>query len=230
MGYGGRIAWTSVIILIVAAGVYIIFQHKKLEEAQNELGIDASRVLTAVFTQASELKVARLRGAVLARSECNSLDVFANSQKAVAPYSVDYTLDLTKLPTSAYHWNANDRIMSIDIPDVKVADPNIDMSRARLTQSGVFISRACGITMQKVAAKRLAGAARHKAEDEENVRKARNAARRAVIQFVKAPLQAVGFGNVQIAVRLPGEQKPLGLDRVQWDVSRSITEVLEDFR
>ena len=49
--------------------------------------------------------------------------------------------------------------MSVDIPDVVVAAPNIDMSRARTKIGGVFVSRWSSIDIRRATA--MSGASSH---------------------------------------------------------------------
>jgi hypothetical protein len=228
MAYMMRIAWLVIAAIAVTAGFYVYVQHQRLNNAEKELGINTSRVLTAVFSQSNELRVGRLRGAVLAKSECNSLKVFENSQRVIAPYTMDYTVDLKKILQSSYRWNADDRILTIKIPDVELNAPSIDMANARFRQSGLYISRSCGVQMQKLAAKQLAEGVERKAGEEEYIGKVRESSRKAVERFVSGPLKAVGFNDVHVVVQLPNEQKPETLTHEQWDISRSIADVFAD--
>ncbi len=224
----GRNALGIAIVSIAVLLGIVYWQHRREEKAEQDLGLSASRVLTAVFTLASDLRVARLTGSVVAKSECESLRFLNNEQRTVAPYAVSYSINLKSITPSDFRWNDRENIMSVSIPEVSVEAANIDMSRARTTQSGIYVSRGCGIAMQRVAATRLAGAAREKARDPVNIAKAREGARAAVIEYVRAPLRAVGYDDMRVVVRLPGESSPVGISTEQWDVSRSIADVLRD--
>lgn len=225
----------SLIAILIAALLglagYLYWQQQRLEEARDETGLLSSRVLSAVFTAESELKVANLSGEVLAVARGCSLNCWvANGQRTRAPYSVDYFIKLKGLPVSAYRWNAKDRIMTVDVPDLTIARPNIDMARARTQQSGRWISRESGIAMQRQAAGYLADGAAEKAKSPENLAKAREAARGAVGRFVAAPLAAAGLPDVKVVVRMPGDPRPAGISGEQWDMSRPMAEVLAEAR
>lgn len=225
----GLIAVLLVAVLALAAFLY--WQEQRLEQAKDETGLLSSRVLSAVFTAESELKVANLSGEVLAVARGCSLNCWvANGQRTRAPYSVDYFVRLKDLPVSAFRWNEKDRIMTVDVPDPVVARPNIDMSRARTQQSGRWISRESGIAMQRQAAGYLADGAAAKAKSPENMAKAREVARGAVERFVQAPLTAAGLSGVTVVVRMPGDPRPAGISSEQWDASRPIAEVLAETR
>jgi hypothetical protein len=217
-------------IVAVAIGAFL-WQRDRAARAEAELGLAASRTLSAVFERAATLKVAQLRGEVLARSESTSaFGMVRNVQTTRAPYSVGYLVDVGRLTPASYRWNADARIMSVDLPAVTVEHANVDLSRARVAQDGIYVSRRSGIAMQQQAAVRLAGAAERKANDPANVAKARDAARTAVAGLIAAPLAAAGLGEVRVVVRFPGEARPAGIPREQWDMSRSLEEVLGNRR
>lgn len=225
------VARRSLILLIaavlLAAGIFAWREHRRAERAEAQLGVDAARVLSAVFQRTSALRVARLSGEVLARSEGTSAyGMVANSQATRAPYTVDYEVDLRRLGPGAMRWDGVGRVMTVDVPGVTVARPNIDMGRARTAQSGLFISRSSGLAMQRAVAARLAGAASSKAGDAEHLAQAQQAARGAVEQLITAPLRAAGFTGVRVVVRLPGETKPAALSAERWDTSRPLSEIL----
>ena len=66
-----------------------------------------------------------------------------------------------------------------------------------------------------------------RATSDENMAKARAAAVTAVTGFVRQPLAAAGFGDVQVVVRFPWEGQPAS---EQWDRSRRPEEVLANRR
>lgn len=213
-------------VLLLLFGAYALWQKRAAQKAEEQLGLDAARTLSATFERASDLRVARLTGEVLAATEGTSGYVFANRQRTRAPYSVEYYVDLGAVGASAYRWNERDRIMTVDLPEVTVGDPAIDMAKAKVTQDGLYVSRAAGIAMQREAAGRLAAAAGAKARDPDNLRRAREVARAAVERLVAAPLTAAGQAQVRVAVRFPDERRPANISDDQWDVTRSLQEVL----
>lgn len=221
-------------LVLVIAGIAIWRERGRADEAiehadkvERRLGLDAARVLTQTFEGAGALKVSELSGRVLARSDGKS-GPFRNSQRTRAPYSVNYFVDMRGLRASDYRWNEEARIMVVDLPEIMVERPNLDMTRAEVEQDGFWVSRRSGIAMQKQAAQRLASAVDKTANSPENVAKAREFARKAVGNVVLAPLGAAGLNGVRVIVRLPGEAKPAGVTDEQWNVTRSLQEVLAD--
>ncbi|TPG21098.1 DUF4230 domain-containing protein [Sphingomonas koreensis] len=221
----------AVVLIALAVAWALYEQQQRVKDAEREAGLASSRVLSAVFTTTSDLKVATLSGEVLAQAHGCSLRCWVpNGQETRAPYSVEYFVHLKGLPASAFRWDAKDRILAVDVPEVQVAAPNIDMSKARTKQSGTWISRDSGIAMQKQAAGYLSTAADTKAKSPENLEKARESARVAIGRFVEAPFAAAGLADVKVMVRLPGDAKPTGMSDEQWDTSRSIADVLAGAR
>ena len=224
-----RLALAVIAALIVLLGLAKYHQRqerRRREAAELQAGVDASRVLSVVFERAGALRAARLRGDIMSRGACVSAYTFANGQQTVAPYSVNYLLDLSKVGRASFRWEQHDRVMFVDLPAVTVEAPAIDMSRARSHQTGLFISRACGLAMARQIAGNLSSAAAVHARRSDYLGRATAAAREEVTQLIAAPLAAAGLGAVAVRVRMPSDPVPAGSE--QWDRSRSIDEVLAD--
>jgi Protein of unknown function (DUF4230) len=173
------------------------------------------------------LKVGTVSGDVLSSS--NTTTFFGTLpviQRSRAPYSVDYFVDLSKLAVANYRWNAKTRTMSIDVPDVTIAAPNIDGAKAAIVQQGVYISRGAGIILQQQAAERANAAARKTANDPKYIAQARANARAAIAQLATAPLNAARLGTVKVAVRFPIDPKPDAVAQEVWDRSTPVAEIL----
>ena len=221
----------TILILLLAAvlaGGFVYLQRRRTAEAEWRAGIDATRVIDIAFDRTSELRVSRLHGTMLTRTEAAGCAGLCHGlQLTRAPVSVGYVVDLRHLPPSAFRWNAADRVMFVELPDVTVEDPNIDMAKAEVRQQGMWISRSMGQAMQSRAATNLAQKAQATAHDPANILRARAAAREAVRRLIAAPLAAAGLPGVTVKVRLAADPLP---DNRQWDVSRSIADVLADPR
>jgi hypothetical protein len=213
----------AALLLLVGA---VVWQYRRAEQAEARLGLDASRALSAVFTQAQQLRVATLTGEVLTRSERDGL-VFDSEQVTRAPYRASYHVDMGQVGAGDYAWDAERRLMVVRIPDVAVEPPAIDMGRARVRQRGLWISRGAGLELQRQAAERLALAAGAKAKSPENLARARAAAAAAVTRLVAQPLAAAGLDDVKVEVRFPWQS---GASNERWDASRSPAEVLREPR
>ena len=215
--------------IAIALGVvgWIAIERQQAAQEARSVGIEVSRTITASFAGMNALKVGTVSGDVLSSS--NTTTFFGTLpviQRSKAPYSVDYFVDLSKLSAANYRWNATTRTMSIDVPDVTMAAPNIDGAKAAIVQQGVYISRGAGITLQQQAAERANAAARKTAQDPKYIAQARANARAAIAKLASAPLEAAGLGTVQVAVRLPVDPKPETVAQEDWDRSTPVGEIL----
>ena len=210
------------ILLAAVLGGVAYWQYRKAQEAERQLGLDAGRVLKAVFVQANDLRVARLTGVAQAQSE-NQGTVFRTEQRTLAPFSVNYFTDLRKVGPADYEWDAKRRHMTVRIPDVTVEAPNIDIGKARAQVSGLWVSREAGIALAEKGSRILVVTATERARSDENMTKARAAAKIAVRDFVRQPLAAAGFGDVTVEVRYPWES---GGDGEQMDRSTPLNEAV----
>lgn len=216
-----------VVLFGLAVAAWFVYQDDRAASEAKSVGIEVSRTLTASFSGMNALKVGTVSGDVLASSNMTAFfGTLPVVQRTRAPYSVDYFVDLSRLSVASYRWNAKARVMSIDIPDVTAAAPNIDAARATVQQQGLYIPRKAGIALQQQAAERATAAARKTAQDPKFRAQARENARRAIAQLVQAPLQVAGLGSVSVAVRFPDERQPATLDREIWDESTPIAEIL----
>ena len=217
-----RLSLAVLLAAVLALAGYAVWQHRRADQAESQLGLDASRVLTSVFADTRELRVARLTGIALAKSS-NDAPLFHSEQQTRAPFAVGYFVDLRRIGPSDYSWEAERRVMTVRIPDVTVEPPNIDMAQAQMRQQGLWISRKAGADLQRQGAQRLALTAGAKAKSDENMAKARAAAVAAVTGLVRQPLAAAGIDGITVEVHFPWEGQRS--DR-QWDRSRRPEEVL----
>jgi hypothetical protein len=211
---------------LVAIGWFLFQRHQAAQEARS-VGIEVSRTITASFAGMNALKVGTVSGDVLSSS--NTTTFFGTMpviQRNKAPYSVDYFVDLSQLSAANYRWNAKTRTMSIDVPDVTIAAPNIDGAKSAIVQQGIYISRGAGIVLQQQATERATAAARRTAQDAKYIAQARANARIAIAQLASTPLKAAGLGTVRVAVRFPIDPKPTSVAQEEWDRSTPVAEIL----
>jgi Protein of unknown function (DUF4230) len=221
-----RVIAALALVLLLAIG-WLLFQRQQAAQEARSVGIEVSRTITASFAGMNALKVGTVSGDVLSSS--NTTTFFGTLpviQRSRAPYSVDYFVDLSKLSVANYRWNAKTRTMSIDVPDVTIAAPNIAGAKAAIIQQGVYISRGAGIILQQQAAERANAAARKTANDPKYIAQARANARAAIAQLATAPLKAAGLGTVKVAVRFPIDPKPDTVAQEDWDRSTPVAEIL----
>ena len=218
------------LLLLVAALAGLAFyawsQHEARVEAEERLGLDASRVLAEHFSKRGDIRVATLSGKVIARSEDKGfLGVVPSEQTTTLPFTVDYFIDTGRMGPSSYRWDEETRTLTIDIPDVQVAKPNIDEAAGQTEQQGVYISRRESLDLARQTSERAAGRSMQAAESPENMNKARENARAVVARMAQGPLAAAGLEDVRVAVSFPWEPKQPS-DGERWDQSRRIEDVL----
>lgn len=219
-----------VVVALAVAGGWtwwtISDARENQKKAEMELGLVSGRVLSATFVAARRLHVGTVSGDIVVRSDDGKW--LKNSQFTRAPATIDYFVDLKNVGPDAFRWNEADRVMSVDLPDITIGKPNIDLAKAKIKQNGIWISRESGQRLQQQAVVRLNTQANEAASRAANVQKARDNARRAVEDFVRLPLKAAGLGSIRIVVRFPDEAKPRNISSQDWDVSKPIGEVLAE--
>ncbi len=221
-----RIFGVFALLGLVAIG-WSVFQRQQAAQDARSVGIEVSRTITSSFAGMTALKVGTVSGDVLASSNTTVFfGMMPVVQRSKAPYSVDYFVDLSKLSAANYRWNAKTRTLSIDVPDVMIAAPNIDGARAAIVQEGLYIPRTAGISLQKQAAERASAAARKTAQDPRYAAQARANARTAIARLAMAPLKAAGMNDVRVAVRFPTDPKPETVAQDVWDQSTPVAEIL----
>ena len=214
------------LVLVAVLALLLYREHSRREEAEARLGLDSARVLSAIFTQQQDLRVATLTGQVVAKSAFDGT-LFHPEQITRAPYSVSYFVDLGHVGGDDYRWDAASKTMDVRIDDVVVERPSIDMTRAVVLQNGAWISRTAGVTLQRRAAEQLAARSAAISRSDQNMAKARRAAVETVSQMVRRPLAAAGFRDVGIRVRFPWEGNG---SAERMDRSRSLPEVFGNRR
>lgn len=216
-----------VALVLAAAALFSWQQSRARAEAERQLGLEASRVISEIFSTQAALKVATLSGKVAVRSEDPGMfDWLRSTQNFQAPYAVDYFVDMRKIGRDAYNWDAATRTVTVDVPDVTPAAPNVDETKAIITQDGLIITRRASRELARQASQRATWRAAETGKKDEHMNRARQHARSVIGQLTTAPLQAAGLGEVRVTVRFPWE--PRASDGQRWDVSRSIEDVLDE--
>jgi len=219
-----------VLVIATALGIVAWSQYSARVEAESSLGLDASRVVAAQFSKVAALKVGTLRGTAIARGEDKGFaGVVPSEQTTRVPFTVDYFVDLSRLGQGSYRWDEKANTLTIDIPDVAPARPNIDETAAQSRQKGLYISRRASMELARQTSQRAAARSRQEAARLKHMQQARANARAAVAKMAQGSLAAVGMDHVQVAVSFPWEPKrPSDVSAEQWDRSRRIEDVLNE--
>ena len=216
----------ALLVLLVGVGAYR-WWAPRYTVTREEDGSAVNKVVVASLAGANALKVASVAGTVQSVASASRMGGLLTADQVVkAPFTVDYTIDLSRLRTGDVTWDAAHRILSVDVPEVEAGAPNIDLSHATLVSTrGLFVTRSASAEMFQAGA----GAARRTAETEARkpqwLALARDNARRDLERLLAAPLAAAGVPPRAVHVVFPYERR--GPD-MHWDVSRSVEDVLHN--
>ena len=219
------------VVLLVLVLIVATWQWRGADERRRDEEIATAeglaRVLTATFAGRTDLKVSNISGTI----DVTSVDrgpIFSSEQRATLPFSVDYYVDLSKVDVQDTRYNPESRILTIEVPPVRIAEPNIDLTRGKVgTAEGFWVSRRAsadlirrGLTLTKAQAEKTAA-------KPENIKRARSEARQRIQALLKLPLEAAGHEEVSVAVRFGDEP---GDDPSYLDASITYNEAIEEAR
>src|SRR4051794_23160432 len=161
-------------------------------------------------------------------SEQNRLGGLVSSQRTlVLPGDVRYELDLSKLQEKDVAWDASTHTLRVQLPEVEIAGPDVDLAAAREFGESGFLSTLTNAGEQLDQANRAKAVAdlRKQAQAEVPMRLARQAARQAVERSFAMPLTAAGFKDVKVVARFPTE----GMDDPSYlDLSTPYEEAIKE--
>jgi hypothetical protein len=217
------IALGLLLVIALLLAWHVQRKRERAEELSQAQGL--VRVLSATFHEQSTLKVGEVEGTFDVTSiDPGSISLLRSAQKVKLPYSIEYTVDLSRMTPDRYRWDKASRTLIVDAPDVVVGRPNIDESRRQtLATQGLFVTRGAADNLSRRAAAQANRAAIVEAAKPVHLDKARENAREAIAEMLDTPLEVSGMGNVTVVVRLPEDGRR---DGERWDVSPSIAEVL----
>lgn len=180
--------------------------------AQNRLNVFAARYVSVTTSRTSRLG-------------------FSSERTLILPGDVRYEVDLSKLEQDAVQWDEGTKTLSVRIPDVEVAGPEVDLTAAREYGGGGIGGAITNSRVRLDQANRAAAVAdlRKQASAETPMRLARESARNAIARSFAMPLRAAGHGDVKVVARFAGEAAKAP-DDTYIDHSRSYNEVLEEAR
>lgn len=170
--------------------------------------------------------VARYVSVVSSRQE--RLGGLVSSERTlILPGDVRYELDLAKLGPENVTWDAASNTLSVTLPEIEIAGPEVDLAAAReYGENGVLstVTNADEALDRNNRARAVADL-RKQAGSAVPMRLAREAGRQAVERSFALPLQAAGFDNAKVVARYATEGSPVTepLDR-----SRAYNDVLSD--
>ena len=219
----------TIIVLVIAVALVALFGWKREQQRQREEQLAQAqglvRVLSATFAKQNSLKVGEVSGALdVTTVDPGRFDFLRSAQKVKLPYSVDYTVDLSRMTAAQYRWDRDSRTLVVEAPEVVAGRPNIDETQRRtLATQGVFVSRRAADNLSRRAAVQANRAAIEEAGKATHINRARENDRTVIAGMLETPLEVSGIDDVNVVVRFPRDGARSG---ERWDVSPSIAEVL----
>jgi hypothetical protein len=134
----------------------------------------------------------------------------------ILPGTVRYELDLAKINRDDLDWDASAKTLTVRLPDIEIAGPEVDLKAAREYGSGGILSAITDAENRLDDANRGLAVAdlRKQAAAPTPMRLAREAARDAVERSFAMPLTAAGIADAQVVARFASEEAdPSYLDR-----------------
>jgi hypothetical protein len=142
---------------------------------------------------------------------------FSTERTLILPGDVRYELDLSKLQPGDVKWNPSNNTLIVNLPEVEIAGPEVDLNAAREYGAGGVLATLTNADQQLDQANRARAVQdlRKQASGEVPMRLARQAARAAVERSFAMPLMAAGFKDAKVIARFPtdGTADPSYLDR-----------------
>ena len=167
--------------------------------AQNRLTVFAARYVSVVTSEQQ-----RFGGLV------------SSQRTLILPGDVRYEVDLSKLQAKDVTWDASTHKLTVALPEVEVAGPDVDINSVKEYGSGGVLSQLTNADQQLDQNNRARAVAdlRKQATAAVPMQLAKQAARAAVQRSFAMPLQAAGFKDVKVAVRFPtdGTDQPSYID------------------
>lgn len=153
----------------------------------------------------------------------------SSERTLILPGDVRYELDLAQLGPEDVQWDAGSNTLSVTLPEIEIAGPEVDLAAAReYGENGVLsVVTDADRALDRNNRARAIVDLRKQAGAAVPMRLAREAGRQAVKRSFALPLQAAGFDNAKVVARYPTEGSPVTepLDR-----SRAYNDVLSEAR
>lgn len=219
-------------VLIVAAALAFLAYDRYREAyavtAPVEGGEPITTLISARLSGASTLKVAALSGTVQSTaSDIRGFGWLRSDQVVKMPYSVDYFVDVSRIGPTDIEWSEASRTLIVNAPDVAPARANIDEARRSLVRTtGLFVTRKAAEELALRSSVHAVAKAESAARSPARIAQARELARRALVNLYAAPLRSLGRGDARVIITFPPERRRINGE--QWDVSRSVEDVVND--
>lgn len=165
----------------------------------------------------NRLTVFAARYVSVVTSEEQKFGGLVSSQRTlILPGDVRYELDLSKLQPNDVTWDGSKHLLTVELPEVDVAGPDVDINSVKEYGGGGVLSALTNADQQLDENNRARAVAdlRKQATAAVPMQLARQAARDAVERSFAMPLLAAGFKDVKVAARFPtdGSTEPSYMD------------------
>jgi len=141
-------------------------------------------------------------------SEQNRFGGLINSERTlILPGDVRYELDLSKLQPRDVTWNASTKTLRVQLPEVEIAGPDVDLAAAQEYGESGVLSALTDANQQLDSANRAKAVSdlRKQAQGPVQMRLAHQAARAAIERSFAMPLVAAGIRDAKVVARFPTE-------------------------
>jgi len=149
-------------------------------------------------------------------STTSQFGVLSAKRTLILPGDVRYELDLSKLKARDVTWDASTHTLSVQLPEVEIAGPDVDLNAAQeYGEGGVLTALTnAGELLDQANRAKAVSDLRQQARAAVPMRLAREAARTAVERSFAMPLVAAGFKDAKVVARFPteGNDDPSYLD------------------
>lgn len=167
--------------------------------AENRLTVFAARYVSVVSSHEQRL------GGIL-----------SYDRTLILPGDVRYELDMAKLQPKDVTWDKGSRTLTVQLPEVDVAGPDVDINAVKEYGNGGVLSSLTNADEQLDQANRARAVQdlRKQATASVPMQLARQSARAAVERSFAMPLLAAGFHDVKVVARFPtdGNSQPSYID------------------
>jgi len=191
--------------ILVAIGVILLLATRLSDRVLGEPTPETIATASLESMRAQNRLVAFVARYVSVTSSRTSRFGFSSERTLILPGDVRYELDLAKLQPNDVKWDAGSQTLSVQLPEIEIAGPDVDLSAAREYGEGGVLSALTDSEDQLDRTNRNTAVAdlRKQAMAPVPMRLAREAARQAVERSFAMPLQAAGFENAKVVAKFP---------------------------
>jgi hypothetical protein len=145
----------------------------------------------------------------------------------ILPGDVRYELDLARLEPKDVSWDASTHTLSVRLPEIEIAGPDVDLKAAQEYGEGGVLSALIDADEALDSANRAKAVAdlRQQAQGAVQMRLAHEAARAAIERSFAMPLAAAGIRDVKVVAHFPTEG---GSEASYVDLSTPYEEVIKE--